>query len=173
MGLAHAGREFLAAVCPFLGGDRVAHVVLPRAVDLEEALCDTFLAEREHFHHPPTVVVARHDADLDAVQVQLLERELQHDARNVSLDTRRDAQHHVAQFSLGARPREQGERSVPDIRVGERRELTGGEDRLQMRIAAGRTERAHLIVERQEVWVGFKNMYKFGVERVINIFTEC
>ena len=53
----------------------VAHVVLPHAVDLEEAQRDAFLADAELLHHPAAVGVARHDADLQPVQVELLERE--------------------------------------------------------------------------------------------------
>ena len=60
---------------PLLDGDAVAHVVLPRAVDLQVALGDAFLADRQHLHHPSAVGVARHDADLQAVQVELLEGE--------------------------------------------------------------------------------------------------
>ena len=34
-----------------------------------------FLADAEHFHHPAAVGVARHDADLQAVEVELVEGE--------------------------------------------------------------------------------------------------
>ena len=41
-----------------------------------------FVADVELLHHPPAALVARHDADLDPVQAQLLERELDdHDHR--------------------------------------------------------------------------------------------
>ena len=62
-------------VGPLLDGEAVADVVLPHAVDLEEALGDALLADRQLLHHPPAVAVARHDADLEAVQVELLEGE--------------------------------------------------------------------------------------------------
>ena len=50
-----AGGELVAALRPLLDGDAVAHVVLPRAVDLEEALGDALLADRQHLHHPAAV----------------------------------------------------------------------------------------------------------------------
>ncbi len=54
-------------------------MVLPRAVDLQVPLGDAFVADLELLHDPAAAGVARHDADLDAVQQELLERELQHD----------------------------------------------------------------------------------------------
>jgi len=69
------GEEFVAALLPLLHRDAVADVVFPHAVDLEEPLRDTFLADAQFLHHPSTVGVARHDADLEPVQVQFVERE--------------------------------------------------------------------------------------------------
>ena len=42
------------------------------------ALGDALVADPELLDHPAAAGVAGHDADLDAVQQQLLERELQH-----------------------------------------------------------------------------------------------
>ena len=67
-----------APVVPFLDGDAVADVVLPHAVDLEVAQRDAFVADAQLLHDPATAFVARHDADLDAVESELFERELQH-----------------------------------------------------------------------------------------------
>ena len=54
-------------------------MVLPRPVDLEVALGDALVADLQLLDDATAAGVARHDADLDAVQQQLLERELQHD----------------------------------------------------------------------------------------------
>src|SRR5580698_3841464 len=71
--------ELLASLPPLLGGDGVADVVLPDAVDLEEAHSDAFLPEPQLGDHPPAGCVAGDDRDLDAVQPELLEAEAQDD----------------------------------------------------------------------------------------------
>ena len=60
---------------PLLDGHRVTDVVLPHAVDLEVALGDALVAEPQLLDHPPAPVVAGDDRHLDAVEVDLLERE--------------------------------------------------------------------------------------------------
>ena len=72
-------RSRLARSCHSSGGDGVAHVVLPNAVDLQHAHGDAFRADVELLHHPPAVGVARHDVDLQAMQPQSLEGELEDD----------------------------------------------------------------------------------------------
>jgi hypothetical protein len=54
-------------------------VVLPRAVDLEVALGDAFLTDAEDLHHPAAVGVARHDADLQTMEMKFVEREAAED----------------------------------------------------------------------------------------------
>ena len=71
--------QFVGARRPLLGGDREPEVVLPRAGDLEEAFGHPFAAEFELLDDAPAVGVAGHDADLDPMQLQLVEGELQHD----------------------------------------------------------------------------------------------
>ena len=56
---------------------RVAHVVLPHAVDLEEALGDPFFTDAELLDHPPAGHVPRDDGDLHPVQRDRLEGEAQ------------------------------------------------------------------------------------------------
>ena len=71
------GEELVAAGVPLLHGDAVADVVLPRAVDLEVPLGNALVTDLELLDDAPAAGVAGHDADLDAVQQQLLEGELQ------------------------------------------------------------------------------------------------
>ena len=91
--------EFVAPLRPFLGGESVTHVVLPRAVDLEEPECHALLAETEHLDDAPTVAVARHDTDLDAVQVQGVEQIAQH-------------LHRIALLPL---PKERADRNIEEL----------------------------------------------------------
>src|SRR5690606_23837500 len=73
------GREELVlAVLPLLGGDGVADVVLPHAVDLEVALRRALLAQAEFLDHAAAAVVAGHDRHLEAVQAEVLEGEADH-----------------------------------------------------------------------------------------------
>src|SRR5690606_23150069 len=67
--------ELLDPLGPLLRRDGEPHVVLPDAVDLEVALGDAFVADLELLDDAPAGAVAGDDRDLDAVQVQLLERE--------------------------------------------------------------------------------------------------
>src|SRR5690606_34607044 len=63
------------SLLPLLDGHRVTDVVLPHAVELEVALGDALVAEPQLLDHPPAPVVAGDDRHLDAVEVDLLERE--------------------------------------------------------------------------------------------------
>lgn len=56
--------ELAAALVPLLGGDGIADVVLPDAVDLEVAQRRALVSQPELAHHPPAGVVARDDGDL-------------------------------------------------------------------------------------------------------------
>ena len=78
--------EFFSSLVPFLDGDAVPDVVLPRAVDLEVPLCDAFVADVELLHDPFAALVARDDADLEAVQRQLFEPELHDDGHRFGED---------------------------------------------------------------------------------------
>src|SRR5215207_4621792 len=60
---------------PFLDGDGESKVVLPDAVDLEEALGEALAPDVEFLDDPPAVGVARNDADLEPMELQLLEGE--------------------------------------------------------------------------------------------------
>jgi len=53
-------------------------VVFPHAVDLEESQRGAFVADVEFLHDAVAVVVARHDADFDAMQIEFVERVAQH-----------------------------------------------------------------------------------------------
>src|SRR5215212_5180895 len=75
-----AAGQLLGSRTPFLDGDGKAQVILPHTVDLEEALGETFAADVELLHDASAVGIARNDADLEPVQLQLLEGEAhQHD----------------------------------------------------------------------------------------------
>ena len=69
----HSLTSVLAALVPLLGGDGVADVVLPHAVDLEVAHGDALVADAELLDDAAAGGVAGDDRDLHAVQVELLE----------------------------------------------------------------------------------------------------
>src|SRR3954467_15760789 len=113
--------ELLATIGPLLRGDRVADVVLPRAVDLEVAQGDALLADRQLLDHPAARLVAGDDRDLHAVEVQVLEGEAgEHDER-------------LGYVAL-ARPRLV--HPVPDVGALERTPLHGGQVDLAAEVAA-------------------------------------
>src|SRR5690606_33676549 len=70
-----AFEEFGPAFGPLLGGDRIADVVLPRAVDLEIAQGGGLITQAELVHGPVAVVVPGHDTDVDPVERELRDRE--------------------------------------------------------------------------------------------------
>ena len=75
--VSHSARQLGLTHRPLLGGDGVAHVVLPHAVDLQEPLGDPLLADTELFDHPTAGRVPRDDRDLHPVQRNGIEGELQ------------------------------------------------------------------------------------------------
>src|SRR6266852_3777159 len=72
-GLQEVALQFLVSSVPFLARDRIAKVVFPHALDLEEPRRGSLLAKAELLDHPAAPLVAGHDHCFHAVQPELLE----------------------------------------------------------------------------------------------------
>src|SRR4051794_7487740 len=77
------GLELVATFVPLLAGERVAHVVLPHTLDLQEARGGALVAQAELGRDAPALGVAGHDRRLQAVKAELLEPVAHHDRHRV------------------------------------------------------------------------------------------